>query len=84
MNETHTILTKVRDVFKASFNLDPQSVSMETKPRDIPAWDSTGHLSLVSDLEVAFNISLNVDEMMEMESVRDIVRVIEGKLAKPV
>jgi len=55
---------------------------METTASDIPGWDSVGHLSLASNLEQAFNISLDVDEMMEMENVREIVRIIQTKLAK--
>ena len=42
-----------------------------------------GHLSLASNLEVAFRISLDVDDMMEMENVGEIVRIIQRtKLAK--
>jgi acyl carrier protein len=81
MSDTTDTLTKVQEVFATSFNLGPQSVSIETKPGDIPEWDSVGHLSLVSNLESAFNISFDVDEMMEMENVREIVRLIQKKVA---
>jgi acyl carrier protein len=81
MNDTNGILTQVREVFKASFEVDPQTVSLETGPSQIPGWDSVGHLSLASHLEQAFKISLDVDEMMEMENVREIVRIIHTKLA---
>jgi acyl carrier protein len=84
MNDTNDILTKVRQVFKASFHIDPQLVSIETNASDIPGWDSMGHLSLASNLEMAFKISLDVDDMMEMENVREIVRIIQAKLAKGV
>ncbi len=82
MNDSNEILTKVREVFKTSFNIDPQSVTAETKASDIPGWDSMGHLSLASNLEQAFKISLDVDDMMEMESVREILRILQTKLAK--
>jgi len=35
-------------------------------------------------LEQAFGISLDVDELIEMESVREIVRIITPKLSKEV
>ncbi len=82
MNDSNGILTKVREVFRASFDIDPQIVSLETSAKDIPGWDSVGHLSLASNLEQAFKISLDVDEMMEMENVGAIVRIIQAKLAK--
>jgi acyl carrier protein len=82
MNDTDYILTKVREAFKTTFEIDPQLVSMETAASDIPGWDSVGHLSLASNLEQAFEISLDVDELMEMENVREIVRIITAKLSK--
>ena len=57
MNDTDYVLTKVREVFKASFDIDPQSVTMETTADDVPGWDSVGHLSLGANLEEVFEIS---------------------------
>ena len=48
MSDTDYILNKVREAFKAAFDIDPQTVSMETSASDIPLWDSVGHLSLAS------------------------------------
>jgi acyl carrier protein len=84
MNDTADVLTTVREAFKSAFDVDPRLVSVETSPSDIPGWDSVGHLSLASELEQAFGISLDVDELIEMESVREIVRIITPKLSKEV
>jgi acyl carrier protein len=75
-------LIAVRAAFKAAFDVDPQSITIETKPGDIPAWDSMGHIALVSSLERAFGLSFDVDEVMEMENVRQIVRIVQAKLAE--
>jgi acyl carrier protein len=77
-----TILTTVQGAFKAAFDVDPQSVTIETKPNDIPGWDSMGHVALVSSLEQAFGLNFDVDEVMEMEDVRQIIRIVEAHLAK--
>jgi len=74
------VLAKVQGAFHDAFDIDPQSVSVETSPDDIPDWDSTGHLSLISNLERTFGISLGLDDIMDMENVRDIVRIIQSKL----
>jgi len=84
MNDTDYTLSKVREAFKAAFDIDPQLVSLETNASDIPGWDSVGHLSLASNLEQAFGITLDVDELMEMENIREIVRIISKKLPKKV
>ena len=75
-------LATIQTAFKAAFDVDPQSITMETKPGDIPSWDSMGHVALVSSLERAFGLSFDVDEVMEMENVRQIVKIVEDRLAK--
>ena len=82
MTDQAYILTKVREAFKAAFDIDPQFVTIESNASDIPAWDSVSHLSLASELEQAFDVSLDVDELIEMENVREIVRIIGMKLSQ--
>jgi acyl carrier protein len=73
-------LTKVQQAFHDAFDVDPQLVSVNTGPDDIPGWDSAGHLGLVSSLESTFGVSFDVDDLMEMENVREIVRILQSKL----
>ena len=83
-NSSNAILGKIREAFQASFDVDPQLITLQTSASDIPGWDSVGHLSLASNLEQIFQINLDVDELMDMESVSDIVRILESKLSKTV
>jgi acyl carrier protein len=82
VNKLEEILTKVQQAFHDAFDIDPKLVSMETAPDDIPGWDSVGHLALASSLESNFGVSLDVDDLMEMENVREIVRILQSKLKK--
>ena len=84
MTDNIDVLNKVQEAFKAAFDIDPQLVTMETQASDISSWDSVGHLSLAASLEQVFGISLDVDDLMEMENVRAIVRIITGKLVAKV
>jgi acyl carrier protein len=74
------VLVKVQEVFHEAFGTDAQLISLETTPSDVPAWDPVGHLDLASRLERVFGISFDVDDLMEMENVREIVRIINSKL----
>ena len=82
MSDQDYILSNVQAAFKAAFDINPESVTMETTASDISAWDSVGHLSLAGNLEETFGVSLDVDDLMEMENVREIVRIITAKLSK--
>jgi len=84
MSNTDYVLSKFQEAFKIAFDIDPKTVTMETQSGDISSWDSVGHLSLASSLEEVFGISLDVDDLMEMESVRAIVRIVTPKLSEKV
>ena len=74
------VLARVQKVFYEAFDVDPQLISVETTPNEVPAWDSVGHLDLASRLEQAFGINLDVDDLMEMENVREIIRIVNSKI----
>jgi len=74
------LLTKVRTAFESAFDVEPGSVTISTGPSDIPAWDSMGHVTLASSLEQAFGLTFDVDDLMEMENVKEICRVVQAKL----
>ena len=42
-------------------------------------WDSLKHLELVVEIESAFNIELEPEEIAEMKSFKDIKRILQGK-----
>jgi len=81
MSDTDQVLPKVQEAFKSVFDVEPQSLTLETSAGDIPGWNSLGHLSLTTQLEQAFGITFDVDELMEMENVREIVRIVSAKLS---
>lgn len=76
------LLARVQKAFQSAFGVDPQTITVHTTPGDVPAWDSMGHVVLASSLEGAFGLSFDVDDLMEMEDVKNILRVIECKLGK--
>jgi acyl carrier protein len=41
-----------------------------------------GHVTLASSLEQEFGVTFDVDELMEMENVREIVRIVQAKFAR--
>ncbi len=76
------VLARVQRAFSSAFELDPGSVTINTVPGDIRVWDSMGHVTLASSLEQEFSLTFDVDELMEMENVREIVRIVRAKLAR--
>jgi acyl carrier protein len=76
------VLEKVQTAFKSAFDVDPKTVSLNTTPDEITAWDSMGHVSLASSLEKEFGLTFDVDDLMEMENVKEICRIVQSKLGR--
>jgi acyl carrier protein len=77
-----SVLARVQKTFNSTFETDPQLITLNTAPGDIPAWDSMGHVTLASGLEQEFGVNLDVDDLMAMENVGEIVRILQEKLGK--
>jgi len=75
------VLENVRKAFRSAFDVEPDTVTIDTVPGDVKGWDSLGHVTLATCLEQQFNLRFDVDELMEMENVRAIVLILEAKLA---
>lgn len=79
---TEYVLGKVQGAFKSAFDIDPQTISINTVPSDVSAWDSMGHVTLASSLEQAFGLTFDVDDLMAMENVKEICRIVQSKLGQ--
>jgi acyl carrier protein len=42
---------------------------------DVPGWDSVGHMNLVSELESRFDVSLDLDEIVTLETVAAVRKI---------
>jgi acyl carrier protein len=76
------LLGKIRGAFKSAFDIDPKTITLNTVPGDISAWDSMGHVTLASSLEQTFGMTFDVDDLMAMENVKEIYRVVQSKLGQ--
>ena len=71
---------KLYKVIAKSLNIDPASINDDLGPGDISEWDSLANQSLILDLEKEFQLKLEIDEILDMETVGDIIEILEGKI----
>ena len=43
-------------------------------------WDSLSHMQLISEIENAFSLSFEMDEVVEISKPEDLVRLVEKKI----
>ena len=71
---------KVKEIVAGVNGVDVNEVTLQSAVGDFPQWDSMGQMAIIQQVEEAFEISFEPEEMMEMEDVNDIVKAVEAKL----
>lgn len=69
---------KILRILKELFELD--IVDETCSQMTCEKWDSMGQLNLVVELESEFNVTLEPEEIGEMKSFDDIVRILKSKV----
>lgn len=62
-----TNLEKYNAAFCESLNVEEAQLA-ELKYQSIPEWDSVGHMSLVAAIEDAFDIMIEMDDIIDLSS----------------
>ena len=66
-------------ILKNLFELD--TVDETCSQNTCEKWDSMGQLNLVVELETAFDVTLEPEEIGEMKNFGDIIRILKAKVA---
>ncbi len=69
------------EIFCALFDLEPEDLNDDLSPDQVPEWDSIGHMSLVSGLESQFGVQLSTGEILEIQQLKDVYKVLERHLS---
>ncbi len=63
------VFEKLNEVFREVFDDEDIVVSDATTANDIEAWDSLMHITLVSEVEDAFDIHFEMKDVTKMKNV---------------
>ena len=62
-------LKKYNDVFIKSFEVSEDKLN-KLKYESIPQWDSVGHMAMIANLEEAFDIVFEMDDIIDFSSYK--------------
>ena len=63
------MLKKKYDIaFKPAFEIDDSQLGSDLEYESIVEWDSIGHMSLIAELEDTFDISMEMDDIIDFSS----------------
>ena len=70
-------LKKYQNVFIESLNIDSKKFNQKLKYNEIPEWDSIGHMTLISNLETTFTISIDNDDVLDFSSFKKGMEILK-------
>jgi acyl carrier protein len=71
-------VTKLRECFGRSLGIPLERVTDDLAYNTIKEWDSVGHMALVAEIEGAFDVMFDTDDILAMSTVAK-AREILGK-----
>ena len=74
MNIEDKVLSIMREVFEL------ETVSADASQKNCDRWDSLRHLTLASELEDAFDIELEPEEIAEMTDFDRVIAMLRSKI----
>ena len=73
------MLDKIKEAFFEVFGVDKNAITLETTMENLKEWDSMRHMELVMSLENKFNISFEINEVIELSTVQKIIEILKNK-----
>jgi acyl carrier protein len=74
MTETST---RLKTLMAGLFKCEIAQLTDSTGPGDIPGWDSLGHVMLMTEIQKQFGTHVPVEDAIEVESIADLVTILE-------
>jgi len=74
-----SVLVRIQKVFQQVFSLEPHNVTFSTSLANTQEWDSLQHMQLVISLESEFQTQFAMGEILQLQSVEQIIETLESK-----
>ena len=61
---------KYEKIFIKALSVDKSKFSEKIEYNEVPEWDSIGHMTLISELEEGFKITIETDDIIDFSSYK--------------
>ena len=69
---------KIIELIENELGVSKDSITIDTEIGGVPGWDSLHNVQIFGALEIAFNIKFQPGDIMDLETVGDIIQFIDG------
>ena len=71
---------KYDQAFMTTFDIDTSALGPDLKYESIQEWDSIGHMGLIAELEDSFDISMEMDDIIDFSSYEKGKEIIKNMI----
>ena len=68
---------KYDEAFITAFDIDEKTLGPSLKYESIQEWDSIGHMALIAELEDSFEISMEMDDIIDFSSYEKGIEIMK-------
>lgn len=68
---------KYDSAFMEVFEIEKDALTDELEYQSIESWDSVGHMALIAELEDIFDISMEMDDVIDFGSYKTGIKTLE-------
>lgn len=79
MLDEQKIYSELTEIFRDILGDSTPELTAESNSETVPHWDSINHINIVSAAEVAFSVKFRSSEIDAMETVGDMVQIIQSR-----
>jgi acyl carrier protein len=70
---------KLISVVAAALGVDPELLKLDSAAGEIEAWDSVAQINIVSEVEEEFGVSIPIEKIVELHTIRDFLPYLGAK-----
>jgi acyl carrier protein len=72
----------INTIISDSFNIRVEDIHDDLVITNLEEWDSMAHMFFITKIEESFGVELTGDEIGQMQTVKEIKRILESKAVK--
>jgi acyl carrier protein len=70
---------KLIAVVAAALGVPTSGLELETTADEVEAWDSMGHINVISEIEAEFGVSIPIEKIADIHRIRDFLPYLGEK-----
>jgi acyl carrier protein len=68
---------KLKRILAKVLLIDEDKISDDMSRKKVEEWDSMAHLMLVSEIEAAYEVTMSDNDIMEIQTIGDIKKILK-------